>query len=114
MLCLVFGTFTFVKFYIEDTESSIIEEKSGNSTKTLHPHKEEKETKMKIMIIKDRCKGCGYCIEFCPVKALEYSNRLNARGVHPPRVKKNNNCSSCGLCERLCPDFAIYLEKEEK
>jgi 2-oxoglutarate ferredoxin oxidoreductase subunit delta len=102
------------KLYIEDTESSIIEEEKGVSRKMLHLQEEKKETKMKIMIIKDRCKGCGYCIEFCPVKALEYSNDLNARGVHPPQAKKTNDCTGCGLCERLCPDFAIYLGKEEK
>jgi 2-oxoglutarate ferredoxin oxidoreductase subunit delta len=111
--CLAFGTFTFVNFYIEDTESSIIQKK-GVSRKMLHPREEKKATKTRIVIIKDRCKGCGYCIEFCPVKALEYSNDINARGVHPPQVKKNNDCTGCGLCERLCPDFAIYLGKEEK
>ena len=82
--------------------------------KALSPHEEKKEAKMKIVIIEDRCKGCGYCIEFCPVKALEQSNKLNMRGVHPPRVKEKNNCTRCGLCERLCPDFAIYLKKEEE
>ena len=82
--------------------------------KTLKPREEKKAAKMKIMIIKDRCKGCRYCIEFCPVKALKYSNKLNARGIHPPQLEKNDICTGCGLCERLCPDFAIYLKKEEK
>jgi len=76
--------------------------------------KKRKQQQTRIMIIEDRCKGCGYCIEFCPVKALEYSNELNARGVHPPKVKKNDVCTGCGLCERLCPDFAIYLKRKEK
>jgi len=84
------------------------------SQKTLPSREEKKAAKMKIMIIEGRCKGCDYCIEFCPVKALEYSNKLNARGVHPPKVKKNDICTGCGLCERLCPDFAIYLKREEK
>ena len=107
-------TFTFVNFYIEDREFSISVEDSGNSTKKVRPQEEKKGTEMKIVLIEDRCKGCGYCIEFCPAKVLEYSNTLNARGVHPPQVKKDSSCTGCGLCERLCPDFAIYLEKEEK
>jgi len=81
---------------------------------TVCPREEIKAVKMEVKIIEDRCKGCGYCIEFCPVKALEFSPKLNARGVHPPRVKENDDCTGCGLCESLCPDFAIYIEREEK
>ncbi|MCD6481219.1 MAG: 4Fe-4S binding protein, partial [Thermoplasmata archaeon] len=27
----------------------------------------------KVYIIKDRCKGCGFCIEFCPQGVLQES-----------------------------------------
>ncbi len=64
-------------------------------------------------VIEDFCKGCSFCIEFCPVDALEESDRLNAKGVHPPKLKSEDACIGCGLCETLCPDFAIYLEKKE-
>ncbi len=39
-----------------------------------------------IHLIKDQCKGCGYCIEFCPKKVFEESEEINARGVHPPKI----------------------------
>jgi 2-oxoglutarate ferredoxin oxidoreductase subunit delta len=62
-----------------------------------------------IFIIEDRCKGCSYCIEFCPKDVLEEDKKLNRIGVHPPRVKDSTLCVGCGVCEDVCPDFAIYL-----
>ena len=38
------------------------------------------------------------------------SERINARGYHPPEVVDDVNCIQCGLCALLCPDFAIYIE----
>jgi 2-oxoglutarate ferredoxin oxidoreductase subunit delta len=63
-----------------------------------------------VHIIDDRCKGCGFCIEFCPRNLLTISDRINARGYHPPEVIDEMGCIQCGLCALLCPDFAIYVE----
>ena len=62
----------------------------------------------------DWCKGCNICIDRCPVDALEESDKLNKRGVRPPRLKKVNECNNCRLCELVCPDFAITVKPEEK
>jgi len=68
-----------------------------------------------IHIIADRCKGCGFCVEYCPKSVLEMSEEYNAKGYHPPRVKDPEGCVQCQLCEMLCPDFAIFvLPKEQK
>jgi 2-oxoglutarate ferredoxin oxidoreductase subunit delta len=67
-----------------------------------------------IVVNEDWCKGCGICIERCPVKALEESDKLNRRGIHPPKLKKENECNYCRLCELICPDFAITVVAEEK
>ena len=66
-----------------------------------------------ILVIEDRCKGCSFCIEFCPRDVLEESRKLNVRGVYPPRVKDAEECVGCGICEELCPDFAIFLLDKE-
>jgi len=68
--------------------------------------------KAEIHIIKDQCKGCGFCIQFCPKKVLEESEEINARSVHPPKIVDEDNCIICGFCTAVCPDFAIFvLEK---
>ncbi|HID25578.1 MAG TPA: 4Fe-4S dicluster domain-containing protein [Thermoplasmata archaeon] len=69
-----------------------------------------------IIVNENWCKGCNICITRCPVNALEESDKLNRRGVYPPRLKENNNCNFCRLCELLCPDLAIMVihDKETK
>jgi len=68
--------------------------------------------KAEIHIIKDQCKGCGFCIQFCPKKVLEESKEINVRGVHPPKIVDEDKCIICGFCTAVCPDFAIFvLEK---
>lgn len=62
-----------------------------------------------IHLLRDECKGCGYCIEFCPKKVLEESDEINARGVHPPKVVDESKCVICSFCSAVCPDFAIFV-----
>jgi len=69
-----------------------------------------------IHIIKERCKGCAFCVEYCPKDVLEMSEEFNIKGYHPPMVKNPDDCLECHLCEMLCPEFAIFvtLIEEEK
>jgi 2-oxoglutarate ferredoxin oxidoreductase subunit delta len=77
-----------------------------------------KPVTVEIHLLKDECKGCGYCIEYCPKKVLEESDEINARGVHPPRVVDESKCINCSFCSAVCPDFAVFVvekkTKEEK
>jgi 2-oxoglutarate ferredoxin oxidoreductase subunit delta len=73
--------------------------------------------KGKVYIIDERCKGCRFCIEFCPRKVLEESDKYNSRGYHPPEVINPDDCVHCELCELICPEFAIFVldaKEEEK
>jgi 2-oxoglutarate ferredoxin oxidoreductase subunit delta len=63
-----------------------------------------------VHIIDERCKGCGFCVEFCPLHVLVMSEQTNAKGYHPPVLTDNSGCVNCGLCALICPDFAIYVE----
>ena len=68
----------------------------------------------RVRIIDNRCKGCGFCIEFCPKECLKVSSRFNAKGYHPPElIIQAEDCVSCGLCSLICPEFAIFTETRE-
>lgn len=61
-----------------------------------------------VHILEDRCKGCGYCIEYCPKQVLAFSKKFNKKGYHPPEAVKPDDCVNCHYCENICPEFAIY------
>jgi 2-oxoglutarate ferredoxin oxidoreductase subunit delta len=72
------------------------------------------KVKGEVFIHKEWCKGCGFCIEFCPPKVLDVSSEFNAKGYHPPYVKSKEKCTGCNLCGMLCPDFCIWSRKLEQ
>jgi 2-oxoglutarate ferredoxin oxidoreductase subunit delta len=61
-----------------------------------------------VVILAARCKGCEFCVEYCPKGVLAISKTFNRKGYHPPEVVKPGECVNCNLCEMICPDFAIY------
>lgn len=67
-----------------------------------------------VYLIPARCKGCGFCWEFCPHGVLEESDEFNARGYHLPRVRagKEQSCVDCKICMNVCPEFAIFTEEQ--
>ena len=67
-----------------------------------------------VRLIEERCKGCGFCVEFCPKKVLSMSSRINSKGYHLPEITENSYCPNCGLCMLLCPDFAIYVKEADE
>jgi len=62
-----------------------------------------------IVIDKDRCKGCSFCVDFCPKQALAMSKETNPKGYPLPEVVDEGKCTGCGICEALCPDFALRV-----
>jgi len=74
-----------------------------------------KVPKGEVHILRERCKGCGFCVEYCPKDILELAPDFNSKGYHPPIVLDGNECVHCQLCEMLCPEFSIFcvLKEEE-
>jgi 2-oxoglutarate ferredoxin oxidoreductase subunit delta len=66
-----------------------------------------------VFVIPERCKGCSFCIEFCPEQVLAESQGMNAKGYHYPVVAPGQEtaCINCGFCKLVCPEFAIYTEE---
>ena len=70
-----------------------------------------------IHVIFERCKGCSFCVEYCPRDVLRISEQFNKKGYHYPEVINGAVCVDCNLCEAICPEFAIYsipVEPDEK
>lgn len=65
-----------------------------------------------VHIIAERCKGCRFCIEFCPQDVLAESQEHNSKGYYPPYAAQPERCVRCGLCEMLCPEFAVYVLRD--
>jgi len=55
---------------------------------------------MTVKIDKDKCTGCGSCIEVCPVQAIKIKNKKAVVG---------QDCVECGACLNQCPEEAIFF-----
>ena len=75
-----------------------------------------KEIIGEVHINKNHCKGCAFCVEYCPRDVLVMSEEFNAKGYHPPVVleEKRKACCYCKLCEAICPEFAIFVTGKEE
>ena len=58
----------------------------------------------------ESCKGCGKCVDICPVEALSL---ISANDPHKPKRRKarldKEICLGCGLCVRSCPTESMQL-----
>ena len=61
------------------------------------------------------CKGCGKCVNVCPVEAMSL---VSANDPHKPKRRlaklSYELCLGCGLCVRACPEKAVTLKPREK
>jgi 2-oxoglutarate ferredoxin oxidoreductase subunit delta len=61
------------------------------------------QSRGKVRINVNECKGCGLCIESCPPKCLEFAPQLSSYGVHLARCT-GHDCTGCGICFYCCPE----------
>ncbi len=63
------------------------------------------------VIDRNRCKGCGLCIDACPKNILDYSEDTNANGVRYSTCIDEEACIACSMCATMCPDTCIQIYK---
>jgi 2-oxoglutarate ferredoxin oxidoreductase subunit delta len=68
--------------------------------------------KGRIEIDKERCKGCGFCVEACPLKLLKMSDSFNRAGYFVACINDPDRCTGCAICANICPDIAITVYRE--
>lgn len=67
-----------------------------------------------ITIYKDKCQGCGLCVEICPKKLLVLDKeQINSRGHTPVIITDEKMCTGCTLCAIMCPDCVIRIDTDK-
>ena len=66
-----------------------------------------------VTINPELCKGCGFCIEFCPSGVLAFSDTFNDKGYHTPQAARPS-LHRLRPVRRLLSDFAIFGSLKEK
>lgn len=66
----------------------------------------------RITIDTERCKGCGLCVNACPVSILILSSEsINKKGYSPAECIDMDRCTGCTSCAIMCPDVCIEVER---
>ena len=63
----------------------------------------------RVAIDSQICKGCGFCVRFCPKKIIYLDSDFNDRGYHSAVFTDSGKCSGCAICGLVCPDMAITV-----
>lgn len=62
----------------------------------------------KAQVHPERCDGCAFCVDVCPVGALRVEPNPRRPGrrivILAPRL-----CQGCGVCQATCPKEAILI-----
>ncbi|MBN2735520.1 MAG: 4Fe-4S dicluster domain-containing protein [Spirochaetales bacterium] len=57
-----------------------------------------------VVIKKELCKGCSFCIKACPKSVLSLSSDINNRGFNYAEYA-GEGCTGCGFCFYSCPEL---------
>ena len=56
---------------------------------------------MAAIVDKEKCSGCGECIEACPLDAIAMQDSV--------AVVDETTCGDCGACIDVCPTESISV-----
>ena len=67
----------------------------------------------RLILDKNKCKGCGICEQICPREAIETIIQPKNQGEKAKQPLLNINekkCNYCGMCDAICPFGALTVE----
>lgn len=65
--------------------------------------------KGRILIDRELCKQCGFCVIACPKGVIALDKKPNKTGFFPAAAQKARACTGCALCAEMCPEIAIEV-----
>ena len=66
-----------------------------------------------LTLDKNKCTGCGVCMEICPREAIQVTRAKKAEGEKaksPTVTISEEKCHYCGMCEAVCPFGALNIK----
>jgi NAD-dependent dihydropyrimidine dehydrogenase PreA subunit len=61
---------------------------------------------LEIELDKERCTGCGLCVDFCPVEVFEMVSENGRKYPSPVHLEE---CWACDTCVGQCPTGALRV-----
>ncbi len=66
-----------------------------------------------IVVDNERCKGCGVCVDACPLGVLSMTKQVNTKGYNYAYLSNEDGCSGCASCAIMCPDSCIIVYRQK-
>ncbi len=87
-------------------------------TAAIAPGQEKKiqgaKKRFKVEINERLCKGCYFCVRFCPMGVFVRSDVIGELGYDLAKVQFREKCNGCKACLLFCPDLAVAVEEEKE
>ncbi len=91
---------------VNTTISRLVRVIENNYQRQYFPKTKGNALSFTITINEKFCKGCGYCVRYCPKNVIVIEE--NDKAV----VKDLGGCIGCLNCATICPEAAITISKE--
>lgn len=99
---------------VNTTVSRLIRTIENNYDKQYAPKAEKAKSgpAFRITVNEKFCKGCGFCVKYCPRGVLAISEKSGGKGYRTAAPAAEEKCVGCLSCAAVCPEAAIRIEKE--
>jgi 2-oxoglutarate ferredoxin oxidoreductase subunit delta len=67
----------------------------------------------KVKVDEKLCKGCYFCVKFCPMGVFVRSDIIGELGYNIAQVESPEKCTGCKACLLYCPDLAVAIEEQK-